>query len=118
MATKKTNKTEGESTCPCGQKIKFKMRKPTYFQPTFSKVNCVCGSRFILTCMKRDGTFTIAADSLHLSEKAYHATKQVVDEQVNPTLKTHAKRAGTKVVEAFDRTVAGVASTLSRKPGR
>lgn len=46
------SKFDVSSSCPCGTKIDFKVKKPTRFTPTLCKVTCPkCTSRFLFTYM-------------------------------------------------------------------
>lgn len=64
------------SKCPCGTEVKGKVKKPTWFENSFAKVNCQkCGTRFMLSCVRdkstRDRVFTTHIDLLELSDEAH-----------------------------------------------
>lgn len=61
--------------CPCGEEVGSDIKKPTWFENSFSKVTCdKCGSRFMLSCVRdksrRERIFTTHFDLLFLSEMA------------------------------------------------
>ena len=70
-----------ESTCPCGAKVKNRIKKPTYFTNSMSKVICPqCESRFLMTCIrdkerKDERIFTTHFEELELTDKALTVLK-------------------------------------------
>jgi hypothetical protein len=85
--------------CPCGQKLQSRMKKPTWYEHSIAKLVCkVCGSRFLLSCVREkseDGSrvFRSHIDILELSDEA----KQIVSSRAS----FKAKKAVAQVKNAI-----------------
>lgn len=93
------SKLEFQANCACGKTLKTKVKKPTRFENSFTKINCrACGSRYMLTCKrdlenKRERVFTTFVDLLELGDE----TKQ----KLSAEMSVKAKLGVARVKNAF-----------------
>lgn len=69
---------ELQSVCICGKAVVFKIAKPKPYDPTIAKSSCVCGSRYMLSCVldKKTGEAHFDVTALELSDAAKSAAKE------------------------------------------
>lgn len=105
-----TAENSGETTCSCGKKNEFTIEKPKAFQPTYAKINCACGSKYMLRCERNKAGYKIFADLIDLHPDAAAGAKESLKEKIDGVpLKNKIQRAtkklGNKLVESIDRSV-------------
>lgn len=93
--------------CPCGETVAGQIKKPTWFENSFTKVSCKCGTRFLMACVRDksaprgERVFETHIELLELSDEA----KQIQSSKFKFKAKTVAAKIMGKSVASRDTTV-------------